>query len=201
MRVAFAGTPEFARVALARIVAAGFEVPLVLTQPDRPAGRGMKLVASPVKAFALERGIAVAQPPGLRLDGRHADDARAAQRSIAAAAPDVIVVAAYGLLLPPWLLELPRHGCVNIHASLLPRWRGAAPIQRAILAGDETSGVTLMLMDEGLDTGPMLARHTLDIRHSNAGQVTEDMANLGARMLVDWLDSPTPPEPQPIAGA
>ena len=184
MRVAFAGTPEFARVALARIVAAGFEVPLVLTQPDRPAGRGMKLVASPVKAFALERGIAVAQPPGLRLDGRHADDARAAQRSIAAAAPDVIVVAAYGLLLPPWLLELPRHGCVNIHASLLPRWRGAAPIQRAIEAGDRTTGVTIMQMDAGLDTGPMLLAEEVAIgADESAGALQARLAALGGELV------------------
>jgi len=120
---------------------------------------------------------------------------------LAAAALDVIVVAAYGLILPPWLLDLPRHGCLNIHASLLPRWRGAAPIQRAILAGDETSGVTIMLMDEGLDTGPMLQRLTLDIRGKTGGQVTEEMANLGAKALLDWLGHPTPPEPQPVAGA
>jgi methionyl-tRNA formyltransferase len=113
---------------------------------------------------------------------------------------DLAVVAAYGLILPRPILEAPKGGCINVHASLLPHWRGAAPIQRAILAGDEISGVTLMQMDEGLDTGPMLARQTLDIREKNAGQVTEEMANLGARLLIDWLNSPTPPEPQPIAG-
>jgi methionyl-tRNA formyltransferase len=111
------------------------------------------------------------------------------------------VVAAYGLILPKPILDAPRQGCINVHASLLPRWRGAAPIQRAILAGDEISGVTLMQIDEGLDTGPMLARQTLDIRWKNAGQVVKEMANLGARLLVEWLESPTAPEPQPIAGA
>jgi methionyl-tRNA formyltransferase len=114
---------------------------------------------------------------------------------------DLTVVAAYGLILPKPILEAPRQGCVNVHASLLPRWRGAAPIQRAILAGDEISGITLMQMDEGLDTGPMLARVTADIRGKNAGQVTEELANLGARLLVEWLERPTPAEPQPVAGA
>jgi methionyl-tRNA formyltransferase len=188
MRVAFAGTPEFARVALARIVAAGFDVPLVLTQPDRPAGRGMKVVASPVKTFALERGIAVAQPQGLRLDGRYVADARAGERSLAAAAPDVIVVAAYGLLLPPWLLALPRHGCVNIHASLLPRWRGAAPIQRAIEAGDRSTGVTIMQMDAGLDTGPMLLAEEVAIGAAeSAGALQARLAVLGGELIVRVL--------------
>ena len=188
MRVAFAGTPEFARVALARIVAAGFDVPLVLTQPDRPAGRGMKVVASPVKTFALERGIAVAQPQGLRLDGRYVADARAGKRSLAAAAPDVIVVAAYGLLLPPWLLALPRHGCVNIHASLLPRWRGAAPIQRAIEAGDRSTGVTIMQMDAGLDTGPMLLAEEVAIGAAeSAGALQARLAVLGGELIVRVL--------------
>jgi methionyl-tRNA formyltransferase len=114
---------------------------------------------------------------------------------------DLAVVAAYGLILPKAILEAPKAGCINVHASLLPRWRGAAPIQRAILAGDETSGVTIMRMDEGLDTGPMLHRLTLDIRGKNAGQVTEELAKLGAQALIDWLGNPTPPEPQPIAGA
>ena len=126
------------------------------------------------------------------------DDEQAQFRGLDA---DLAVVAAYGLILPPPILEAPKAGCINVHASLLPHWRGAAPIQRAILAGDEISGVTLMRMDEGLDTGPMLARQTLDIRGKTAGQVTEEMAKLGARMLVEWLAAPTPPEPQPIAGA
>ena len=127
MRVAFAGTPEFARVALARIVAGGFDVPLVLTQADRPSGRGMKLAASPVKTFALARGIAVAQPQGLRLDGKFADEARIAQQALVAATADVIVVAAYGQILNAEVRGVAPHGCINVHASLLPRWRGAAP--------------------------------------------------------------------------
>src|SRR6188472_3937868 len=168
MRLAFAGTPEFARVALARLHATGLDIALVLSQPDRPSGRGMKVVPSPVKAFALEHGIAVAQPRGLRLDGKFGEDAAAACEALTAAAPDVIVVAAYGLILPPWLLALPRHGCLNIHASLLPRWRGAAPIQRAIEAGDDVTGVTIMQMDAGLDTGPMIdvARVPIEARES-----------------------------------
>ena len=205
MRVAFAGTPEFARVALARIVALGFEVPLVLTQPDRPSGRGMKLVASPVKAFALEHGIAVAQPQGLRLDGKFAADARTAEDALAAAAPDVIVVAAYGLILPPWLLALPRHGCLNIHASLLPRWRGAAPIQRAIEAGDRTTGVTIMQMDAGLDTGAMLLVEEVAIGAAeSAGTLQTRLAALGGELIVRALgalgDRAVKATPQPEDG-
>src|SRR6478736_8687471 len=131
LRVIFAGTPEFAAAALAAIHSAGFPVPLVLTQPDRPAGRGMKLQASPVKRFALEHGLTVAQPRSLRLDGKYPDDAAAAKLAIDEAGADVMVVAAYGLILPQWVLDAPRLGCLNIHASLLPRWRGAAPIHRA----------------------------------------------------------------------
>ena len=188
MRLAFAGTPEFARVALARLHAAGFEVALVLSQPDRPAGRGMKVAASPVKAFALEHGIAVAQPRGLRLDGKFGADAAAAQAALVAAAPEVIVVAAYGLILPPWLLALPRHGCLNIHASLLPRWRGAAPIQRAIEAGDDVTGVTIMQMDAGLDTGPMLDRQRIPIApRETSGTLERKLADAGSRALVGVL--------------
>ncbi|HEY0886635.1 MAG TPA: methionyl-tRNA formyltransferase, partial [Ramlibacter sp.] len=132
MRIVFAGTPEFARAALERLHASGVAIPLVLSQPDRPAGRGMKLQASPVKHFAVEHGIAVAQPRSLRLDGKYPDDALAARAALESARPDLMVVAAYGLILPQWVLQLPRLGCLNIHASLLPRWRGAAPIQRAI---------------------------------------------------------------------
>jgi len=128
LRLAFAGTPEFARVALQALCDAGHQVPLVLTQPDRPAGRGLKLQASAVKQLALERGLPVAQPRSLRLDGRYPDDAQAAQDLLRQAQPQVMVVAAYGLILPTWALQLPRWGCINIHASLLPRWRGAAPI-------------------------------------------------------------------------
>ncbi len=188
MRIVFAGTPEFARVALARIHAAGFEVALVLTQPDRPAGRGMKLIASPVKAFALGRGIGVAQPPSLRLDGRFADDARAAREALKAAAPDVMVVAAYGLILPQDVLDLPRHGCLNVHASLLPRWRGAAPIQRAIEAGDDVTGVTIMQMDAGLDTGAMLVGDSVEITpDTTSGSLQERLAVLGAERIVEAL--------------
>ena len=136
MKILFAGTPDFARVALEHLLAAGFDVPLVLTQPDRPAGRGMKLQASPVKQLAQARGIAVAQPRSLRLDGKFPDDAAAARAAIVATQADAMVVAAYGLILPRWVLDAPRMGCLNIHASLLPRWRGAAPIHRAIEAGD-----------------------------------------------------------------
>src|SRR4249919_1363143 len=163
MRLAFAGTPQFARVGLERLHAAGHEIALVLCQPDRPAGRGMKIEPAPVKAFALAHGLAVAQPRGLRLDGRFADDAAAARAALLEAAPEAIVVAAYGLILPPWLLALPRRGCINIHASLLPRWRGAAPIQRAIEAGDAETGVTLMQMDAGLDTGAMIREARVSI--------------------------------------
>ena len=156
MRLAFAGTPEFAQRALERLTQAGLDVVLVLTQPDRPAGRGMKLQASPVKQFAQAHGIEVAQPRSLRLDGKYPDDAAAAQQALQQARPDAMVVAAYGLILPQWVLDLPRLGCLNIHASLLPRWRGAAPIHRAIEAGDAQTGVTIMQMDAGLDTGDML---------------------------------------------
>jgi methionyl-tRNA formyltransferase len=205
MRLAFAGTPEFARVALARLHGAGFDVRLVLTQPDRPAGRGLKRVASPVKAFALDHAIAVAQPHGLRLDGKHGDDARAAQQALAAAAPEAIVVAAYGLILPPWLLALPRLGCINIHASLLPRWRGAAPIQRAIEAGDDVTGVTIMQMDAGLDTGPMLLAEELAIgAEESAGALQERLARLGGELIVRALaalgDAALVGKPQPAAG-
>ena len=205
MRIVFAGTPEFARVALARIHAAGFEVALVMCQPDRPAGRGMKLVASPVKAFALEHGIAVAQPRSLRLDGRFGDDARACRDALKAAAGDVMVVAAYGLILPQDVLDLPRHGCLNIHASLLPRWRGAAPIQRAIEAGDDVTGVTIMQMDAGLDTGAMLLGDSVEIGpDATSGSLQERLAALGAERIVEALaaldKAPLAGRPQPDAG-
>ncbi|MDR1968709.1 MAG: methionyl-tRNA formyltransferase, partial [Burkholderiaceae bacterium] len=188
MRIAFAGTPEFARVALEALHAAGFAVPLVLTQPDRPAGRGMKLHASPVKQFAQAHGIAVAQPRSLRLDGKYPEDAAAAQAALQAARPDVLVVAAYGLILPPWTLILPRHGCLNIHASLLPRWRGAAPIQRAIEAGDAETGVTIMQMDAGLDTGDMLLAEVLPIGPCDSAAALHDrLAALGGRLIVAAL--------------
>jgi methionyl-tRNA formyltransferase len=175
------------------LVEAGHEVVAAYAQPPRPAGRGKSDRKTAVNERAEELGIEVRTPKSLR-------DAEE-QACFAALEADLAVVAAYGLILPKPVLEAPRLGCINVHASLLPRWRGAAPIQRAILAGDETSGVTIMQMDEGLDTGPMLSRQTLDIRDRNAGQVTEEMAKLGARLLVEWLNDPVPGEPQPIAGA
>ncbi|MFW2356120.1 methionyl-tRNA formyltransferase [Hydrogenophaga sp.] len=189
MKLIFAGTPEFASVALARLLAAGFQVPLVLTQPDRPAGRGMKLQASPVKQLALQHHIAVAQPRSLRLDGKYPDDAAAAREAIAAAQADAMVVAAYGLILPQWVLDVPRLGCLNIHASLLPRWRGAAPIHRAIEAGDIETGVTIMQMDAGLDTGDMLLTERLPIRADDTtGSLHDRLAVLGGRLIVEALE-------------
>lgn len=196
-RIAFAGTPEFAAAALKAILAAGFEVPLVLTQPDRPAGRGMKLVASPVKQLALSHGIAVDQPQRLRSEAQRA--------SLRACAPDVLVVAAYGLILPREVLALPPLGCVNIHASLLPRWRGAAPIHRAIEAGDPESGITIMRMDEGLDTGPMLMKRAVAIAPDETmGTLHDRLAALGAQMIVEALHAlrggGLVPTPQPTEG-
>ena len=189
MKVIFAGTPEFARVALERLLAAGFEVPLILTQPDRPAGRGMKLQASPVKQCALEHGIAVAQPMSLRLDGKYPEEAAAAKAAIVAASADVMVVAAYGLILPQWMLDTPRLGCLNIHASLLPRWRGAAPIHRAIEAGDAETGVTIMQMDAGLDTGDMCVIERLPIAADDTTASLHDkLAELGGRLIVEALE-------------
>ena len=204
MKVAFAGTPEFARVALEAIAAAGFEIVLVLTQPDRPAGRGMKLQASPVKQFALARNWPVAQPRSLRLDGKYPEDAAAARAAIVDAGLDVMVVAAYGLILPQWVLDAPRLGCLNIHASLLPRWRGAAPIHRAIEAGDELTGVTIMQMDAGLDTGDMLLGESLAIGEDSTAQLHDRLAALGGRLIVDALKhaeaATLRPEPQPAEG-
>ncbi len=205
MRVIFAGTPEFARVALERLLAAGFAVPLVLTQPDRPAGRGMKLQASPVKQCAIAHGITVAQPRSLRLDGKYPDDAAAARAAMAAADADVMVVAAYGLILPQWVLDLPRLGCLNIHASLLPRWRGAAPIHRAIEAGDAETGVTIMQMDAGLDTGDMLLMERLAIGATDTTASLHDrLADLGGRLIVEALhraaDGALTATPQPAEG-
>jgi methionyl-tRNA formyltransferase len=180
MRVVFAGTPEFAAVALQAILAAGHFVPLVLTQPDRPAGRGMAMQASAVKRLALQHGLALHQPASLK--------AEEARLPILEARPDVMVVAAYGLILPQAVLDIPRLGCLNIHASLLPRWRGAAPIQRALLAGDAETGVTIMRMDAGLDTGPMLLRESLPIEASDtAGTLHDKLAVLGARLIVEAL--------------
>jgi methionyl-tRNA formyltransferase len=189
MRVVFAGTPEFARVALARLHAAGHVIVLVLTQPDRPAGRGMKLQASPVKQFALEHGMPVAQPRSLRLEGKFPDDAAAAKSAIEQARCDIMVVAAYGLILPQWVLDAPRLGCLNIHASLLPRWRGAAPIHRAIEAGDRESGVTIMQMDAGLDTGAMLLAERVPISADDStGSLHDKLAALGGQLAVQALE-------------
>ena len=180
MKVAFAGTPEFAAAALEAILAAGFEVPLVLTQPDRPAGRGMQLQPSPVKQVALAAGIAVHQPEKLRTPEQ--------QAPLADAQVDVLVVAAYGIILPQAVLDLPRHGCLNIHASLLPRWRGAAPIHRAIQAGDAATGITIMQMDAGLDTGPMLLSRAEAIHADDTtGSLHDRLAQLGADMIVEAL--------------
>ncbi|MDB5751166.1 MAG: methionyl-tRNA formyltransferase [Ramlibacter sp.] len=189
MRIIYAGTPEFARVALERLHAAGFTIALVLTQPDRPAGRGMKLQPSAVKQFAQAHGIEVAQPRSLRLDGKHPDDAAAARAAITEARADLMVVAAYGLILPQWVLDAPRLGCLNIHASLLPRWRGAAPIHRAIEAGDAETGVTIMQMDAGLDTGAMLLVERLPIApDATTGSLHDKLAALGGRMVVEALE-------------
>ncbi len=184
MRVIFAGTPEFAATALQALLDMGYEIPLVLTQPDRPAGRGLKLQASAVKQLALKHGIPVAQPLSLRLDGKYPEDARAAQKLIADANADFMIVAAYGLILPQWTLDAPKHGCLNIHASLLPRWRGAAPIHRAIEAGDHETGITIMQMDAGLDTGAMLFKRAIGIAGDDTTQTLHDkLAPLGGQMI------------------
>ena len=193
MRIIFMGSPEFAVPSVDALIEAGHSVIAVYSQPPRPAGRGKGARKTAVHERAEQLEIEVRTPRTLRNS-----DEQALFRTLDA---DLAVVAAYGLILPREILEAPKAGCVNVHASLLPRWRGAAPIQRAILAGDEISGVTIMKMDEGLDTGPMLHRQTIDIHGKNAGEVTEEMANLGARLLIEWLDNPTAPEPQPIAGA
>ena len=205
MRVIFAGTPEFASVALVRLHAAGFDIPLVLTQPDRPAGRGLNLHESSVKQWAQQHSIALAQPRSLRHEGKFPEDAAAAQKVIEAAHADVVVVAAYGLMLPPWLLDVPRLGCLNIHASLLPRWRGAAPIHRAIEAGDAATGITIMQMDAGLDTGDMLLWQALAIEADDStGSLHQRLANLGGKLSVDALQlarhGALQPTPQPVEG-
>ena len=181
MRIAFAGTPEFAVPALAALAASRHEIVGVLTQPDRPAGRGQQLTASPIKEFALAHGLTVDQPRSLRT----AEGRAALERW----RPDILVVVAYGLILPPEVLALPRHGCLNIHASLLPRWRGAAPIQRALLAGDETTGISWMVMEVGLDTGPILAMQALPILPQDDSQSLHDrLAELGASRVVTLLE-------------
>ncbi|MEC5163876.1 MULTISPECIES: methionyl-tRNA formyltransferase [unclassified Janthinobacterium] len=206
MKVIFAGTPEFAAVALQSLLEAGFEVPLVLTQPDRPAGRGMQLHASAVKQLAQRHGIEVLQPLSLRQDSKdpqRAAEAQAAHQRLLAADYDVMVVAAYGLILPRSTLDI--RPCVNIHGSLLPRWRGAAPIHRAIEAGDDETGVTIMQMEEGLDTGPMLAIERVTIAaQDNTGTLHDTLAALGGRMIVAALrkmeQGALEAVPQPEAG-
>ncbi len=206
LRIVFAGTPEFAQTALAAIDAADFPVELVLTQPDRPAGRGMKLHASPVKRYAQTRGMPVSQPSSLRRNGKFAEEAAAAIEQLRALAPDVMVVAAYGLILPQEVLDLPRYGCLNIHGSLLPRWRGAAPIHRAIEAGDAETGITIMQMDAGLDTGAMILREAEPIRPDDTTATLHDrMAALGGKLIVDALrqlarDGHLPSVAQPETG-
>ncbi|MEO8278779.1 MAG: methionyl-tRNA formyltransferase [Ideonella sp.] len=199
MRVAFAGTPEFARVSLEALLGAGFDVVLVLSQPDRPAGRGLKLQASAVKQFALEAGLPVIQPRSLRLDGKYPQDAEAARDALLAARPDVMVVAAYGLILPTWVLDLPTQGCLNVHASLLPRWRGAAPIHRAIEAGDRETGVTIMQMDAGLDTGAMLCSGRVSIDPAaTTGTLHDELARLGGHLMVQTLQQLASGRVQPV---
>jgi len=193
MRLIFAGTPEFAQHALSALHAAGHEIALVLTQPDRPAGRGLQLQASAVKQFAVAHQLPLAQPRSLRLDGKYPDDARAAQDAIAQAQAQAMVVAAYGLILPAWALAAPPLGCLNIHASLLPRWRGAAPIHRAIEAGDTQTGVCIMQMDAGLDTGAVLLRRAIDIGVDDTTASLHDrLAHLGAQALLEVLGQPGP---------
>lgn len=193
MRIIFMGSPDFAVPALNALVEAGHEIVAVYCQPPRPAGRGKADRKTAVHERAEELGLDVRTPRTLR-DGEE-------QAKFAALKADLAVVAAYGLILPKPILEAPRMGCVNIHASLLPRWRGAAPIQRAILAGDKVSGVTIMQMDVGLDTGPMLLKRDLPLDGKNAGQVTEELSKLGARALIEWLNEPAPAQPQPEEGA
>jgi methionyl-tRNA formyltransferase len=189
MKIVFAGTPEFAAVALRALIDAGFEIPLVLTQPDRPAGRGMQLQASAVKQVALARGIEVLQPLSLRMDSKdpqRAAEAEAAHARLLATDYDAMVVAAYGLILPRSTLDI--KPCINIHGSLLPRWRGAAPIHRAIEAGDAETGVTIMEMEEGLDTGPMLSMEGLPILDTDTtGTLHDKLADMGGRMIVEAL--------------
>ena len=205
LNVGFAGTPEFARVALAKLIAAGYPVHLVLTQPDRPAGRGMKLQASPVKQLALEHGLPVLQPASLK-KGEEAEHALNALKTAAHGQTlDVLIVAAYGLILPQTVLDAPRLGCLNIHGSLLPRWRGAAPIQRCIEAGDAETGVCIMQMEAGLDTGPVRLWRSLPIEHTDTTTTLHDkLADLGGDLLVEALDSlasgTLPLVPQPEVG-
>ncbi len=181
MRLVFAGTPDFAATALKALIAAGHTIVGVYSQPDRPAGRGRKLQPSPVKQVALDHEIPVFQPETLKTPE--------AQKQLADLNPDVMIVAAYGLILPKAVLDIPTHGCLNIHASLLPRWRGAAPIQRAIAAGDDETGITIMQMDEGLDTGAMLLKSLTAIDDSDTGGSLHDrLAELGGNAIIKALE-------------
>jgi methionyl-tRNA formyltransferase len=194
MDLVFAGTPRFAAIALQALIEAGHRVRLVLTQPDRAAGRGRRLEAPPVKRFAQDHGLAVMQPSSLQDPN--------VVRALAACAPEAIVVAAYGLLVPKTILELPARGCINIHASLLPRWRGAAPIQRALMAGDAETGITIMQMDEGLDTGPILLQQAVPISDEDtAGSLHDRLAELGSSLIVEALGCSTTPRAQNSEGA
>lgn len=198
MRIVFAGTPDFAATALKALLEAGYNLVGVYSQPDRPAGRGRKLMPSPVKQVALDAGIPVFQPVSLKPED--------AQQELAALKPDVMIVAAYGLILPKAVLDIPTHGCLNIHASLLPRWRGAAPIQRAIAAGDAETGITIMQMDEGLDTGDMLLKTSTPIHADDTGGSLHDrLADMGGKAIVEALvqlaNSDLAPEPQNDADA
>ncbi|WP_432240047.1 methionyl-tRNA formyltransferase [Herbaspirillum robiniae] len=206
MKIIFAGTPEFAAVALEALYAAGHDITLVLTQPDRPAGRGMQLQASPVKQCAQKHGTPVAQPVSLRLDGKYPEVAKQAHALLQSTPHDIMVVAAYGLILPRSVLDIPRLGCINIHGSLLPRWRGAAPIHRAIEAGDAETGITIMQMEEGLDTGPMMLIESLPIAgEDTTGSLHDKLAALGGKMIVEAIarleQGQLPAVPQPEEGA
>lgn len=181
-RVVFAGTPDFARASLAALVDSGLRPLAVYTQPDRPKGRGRGVAASAVKAFALEHGLLIRQPLSLK--------PAAVQQELADLKPDLIIVAAYGLIFPQAVLDIPRLGCLNVHASLLPRWRGAAPIQAAILAGDSQTGISLMQMEAGLDTGPVFAMSSIPIAaDETAGELHDRLAALGGELLVGQLDN------------
>ncbi|MBI4194468.1 MAG: methionyl-tRNA formyltransferase [Betaproteobacteria bacterium] len=194
MNLVFAGTPEFAAVALEALIGAGHTVKLVLTQPDRPAGRGLRPRSSAVKRVAQRHALPLLQPSTLKDEGTIS--------AISALRPDAMVVAAYGLIVPKAVLRVPRLGCINIHASLLPRWRGAAPIQRALLAGDATTGITIMQMDEGLDTGPTLLQHEIAIGADDTAQSLHDrLAALGAELVVRALAMPLTARPQDGARA
>ena len=192
MRIVFMGSPDFAVPSLDALVQAGQQVICVYCQPPRPAGRGKADRKTAVHKRAEALGLEVRTPKSVRNEEE--------QERFRELDAEIAIVAAYGLILPKPILDAPTQGCVNVHASLLPRWRGAAPIHRAILAGDQVSGVTIMQMDEGLDTGPMLLKREIDIRGKTAGQATEELAKLGASALIEWLADPTPPQPQPDTG-